>query len=92
MQVLAPILLSPHDPNTVYFGAQYLFRSRDRGDTWEKLTGDLSYDDKTRLGDIPHQLVITISESPKKNGLDLYRHRRRARCTCRWTTARSGRN
>ena len=69
MQVLAPIHLSPHDPDTVYFGTQYLYRSRDRGTTWERLTGDLSYADKTRLGDIPHQLVITISESPKKKGL-----------------------
>src|SRR5262249_11170091 len=68
-QLLAPILISPFDHNTIYFGAQYLFRSHDRGDTWEKLTGDLSYNDKTRLGDIPHQLVITISESPKKKGL-----------------------
>ena len=69
MQVLAPILLSPHDPKTVYFGAQSLYRSRDRGDTWEKLTPDISYNDKTRIGDVPHQLVITISESPKKKGL-----------------------
>ena len=69
MQVLAPIELSPHDPDTVYFGTQYLYRSRDRGNTWEKLTGDLSYGDKSKIGDIPHQLVITISESPKKKGL-----------------------
>ena len=69
MQVLAPIHLSPHDPDTVYFGTQYLYRSRDRGTTWEKLTGDLSYGDKTKIGDIPHQLVITISESPKRKGL-----------------------
>jgi photosystem II stability/assembly factor-like uncharacterized protein len=69
MQVLAPIHLSPHDPDTVYFGTQYLYRSRDRGETWERLTGDMSYGDKTRLGDIPHQLVITISESPKRKGL-----------------------
>jgi len=68
-QVLAPILLSPFDPDTIYFGAQSLFRSHNRGDTWERLTGDLSYNDRTRLGDIPHQLVITISESPKKKGL-----------------------
>jgi photosystem II stability/assembly factor-like uncharacterized protein len=69
MQVLAPIHLSPFDPDTVYFGAQYLFRSRNRGETWERLSNDLSYNDKTRIGDIPHQLVITISESPKKKGL-----------------------
>lgn len=69
MQVLAPIELSPHDPDTVYFGTQYLYRSRNRGETWEKLTGDLSYGDKAKIGDIPHQLVITIAESPKKKGL-----------------------
>jgi photosystem II stability/assembly factor-like uncharacterized protein len=69
MQVLAPIELSPHDPNTVYFGTQYLYRSRDRGDTWERVSGDMSYNDPARKGDIPHQLVITISESPKKKGL-----------------------
>ena len=69
MQVLAPIHLSPHDPDTVYFGSQYLHRSRDRGATWERVTGDMSYNDPARKGDIPHQLVITISESPKKRGL-----------------------
>lgn len=69
MQVLAPIELSPFDPNTVYFGTQYLYRSRDRGDTWERLTGDLSDDSSARLGDVPHQLVITISESPVRQGL-----------------------
>ena len=69
MQVLAPVLLSPFDPKTVYFGAQYLFRSRDRGDTWEKLTGDLSDNDKSKLGDIPYQVVISIAESPKQKGL-----------------------
>ena len=69
MQVLAPILLSPTDPKTIYFGTQYLFRSHNRGDSWEKLTPDLSYNDKTKLGDVPHQLVITISESPKNKNV-----------------------
>jgi len=69
MQVLAPIHISPHDPNTVYFGAQSLYRSRDRGETWEKVSADMSYNDKAKIGDVPHQLVITISESPKKKGL-----------------------
>jgi hypothetical protein len=69
MQVLAPIEISPHDSNTIYFGTQYLYRSRNRGDTWERVTPDMSYGDKARIGDVPHQLVITISESPKKKGL-----------------------
>jgi photosystem II stability/assembly factor-like uncharacterized protein len=68
-QVLAPLLLSPFDSNTIYFGSQYLFRSRNRGDTWEKVTGDLSGDDKTQFGDIPYQVIVSISESPKKKGL-----------------------
>ena len=37
-----PIVISPHDHNTVYFGAQYLFRSTSRGDAWEQLGGDLT--------------------------------------------------
>jgi photosystem II stability/assembly factor-like uncharacterized protein len=69
MQVLAPLLLSPFDSNTLYFGAQYVFRSHDRGDTWEKLSADLSGNDKTKMGDVPYQDVISISESPKKKGL-----------------------
>ncbi|MEZ5316354.1 MAG: hypothetical protein R2752_03030 [Vicinamibacterales bacterium] len=69
MQVLAPIEISPNDPDTIYFGTQYLYRSRDRGQTWEKVTDDMSYGDKSKMGDIPHQLIITISESPKKKGL-----------------------
>jgi photosystem II stability/assembly factor-like uncharacterized protein len=69
VQVLAPLLLSPFDPNTIFFGAQYVFRSRDRGDTWEKISGDLSGNDKSLTGDVPYQDVISISESPKKKGL-----------------------
>jgi photosystem II stability/assembly factor-like uncharacterized protein len=68
-QWLAPMILSPHDPNTLYFGLQYLYRSRDRGQTWEKLTPDLSYGDRKQIGEVPYQTVISISESPKKAGL-----------------------
>ena len=37
-----PIVISPHDRNTVYFGAQYFFRSPNRGDSWEQMGGDLT--------------------------------------------------
>ncbi|MFO7768484.1 MAG: hypothetical protein R6W82_05970 [bacterium] len=36
-----PFLLSPHDPSTIYAGTRRLWRSRDRGITWEDL-GDLT--------------------------------------------------
>jgi hypothetical protein len=37
-----PILLSPFDPATVYTGAQYFFRSNNRGDTWTMNPNDLT--------------------------------------------------
>ena len=68
-QWLAPFMLSEHNPDIVYYGAQYLFRSLDRGDTWERISPDLTANDKTRLGDIPFQTLFTIAESPLKHGL-----------------------
>lgn len=38
----APLVISPHDAKTIYFGANVLFRSRDRGDTWERISPDLT--------------------------------------------------
>ena len=63
-QWLAPIILSPSHPETVYLGLQYLFRSRFRGDVWERISPDLSYGKKEELGDIPYQTIFSISESP----------------------------
>ena len=38
----APILLSPHDHNTLYFAANVLFQSPDRGDSWAVISPDLT--------------------------------------------------
>jgi photosystem II stability/assembly factor-like uncharacterized protein len=38
----APILPSKHDAKLVYMAAQFLFRSADRGDSWEKISPDLT--------------------------------------------------
>ncbi|MEO0629552.1 MAG: glycosyl hydrolase, partial [Planctomycetota bacterium] len=38
----APILISPHDPETLYFASQRVWRSDDRGETWAAISGDLS--------------------------------------------------
>ncbi|MFH2001994.1 MAG: glycosyl hydrolase [Planctomycetota bacterium] len=45
----APFALSPLDPETLYTGGQYLFRSRDRGDSWEILSPDLTTCDFAKL-------------------------------------------
>ena len=38
----APILVSPHNPTTIYFGSQRLWKSKDRGDSWETISNDLT--------------------------------------------------
>jgi photosystem II stability/assembly factor-like uncharacterized protein len=62
-QWVAPIILSPHHPDTVYLGLQYLFRSRFRGDIWEKISPDLTYNTQSEMGDIPYHTIFSISES-----------------------------
>jgi len=68
-QWVAPIILSPHHPDTVFLGLQYLFRSRFRGDVWEKISPDLTYNTASEMGDIPYHTIFSISESPLKEGL-----------------------
>ena len=68
-QWMAPFILSPHNPDIVYHGMQYVFRSLDRGDTWERISPDLTTDDPATRGDIRYQTLFTISESPLKHGL-----------------------
>jgi photosystem II stability/assembly factor-like uncharacterized protein len=46
-QWVAPIVVSPHDPRTVYHASQYLYASRDAGDTWTRISPDLSRNDTT---------------------------------------------
>lgn len=38
----SPIIVSPHEHNRLYFAAQYLFRSDDRGNTWKAVSPDLT--------------------------------------------------
>src|SRR5262249_11045510 len=39
----SPIVISPHNNKTIYFGGNRVFRSTDRGDTWTR-SEDLSKD------------------------------------------------
>ncbi|MEN8154300.1 MAG: hypothetical protein ABFR75_09785 [Acidobacteriota bacterium] len=68
-QWLAPFIISPHNPGIIYHGMNFLFRSMDRGDTWEKISPDLTYNKESMKGDIPYQTIFSISESPLKFGL-----------------------
>jgi hypothetical protein len=77
----SPIHISPHDPNTVFFGGNVLFKSSDRGYNWEEISGDLTTNDKSKQrssgGDIYqdntaaefHCTILTIAESPVTPGV-----------------------
>jgi photosystem II stability/assembly factor-like uncharacterized protein len=81
----AGLLMSPHDSATIYAGGQHLFRSRDRGNTWEDL-GDMTTGvDRSTLplmGRLPSETVLSIddgvpyypgitaiAESPRRRGV-----------------------
>ncbi len=41
----APILISPHDPATVYNTSDYVHRTTDGGMSWETISPDLTAND-----------------------------------------------
>ena len=76
-----PVLLSPHDPRTLYVASQNVWRSNDEGSSWERISPDLSYADTTTLGrsggDVHGDMtgtewyatVYALAESPTTKGL-----------------------
>jgi len=81
----SPILISPHDPKTIYLGGNKLFISRDRGETWEASVDLTTRQDRDKLplmgvltgentlsrndGITFFGNITTISESPLRKGL-----------------------
>ena len=59
---IAPFLLSPHDPSTLYMGTQRLLKTTDKGDNWTAVSSNL-----TKGGE--DATITTISESPLVPGL-----------------------
>ena len=66
---IAPFVLSPHNQDIIYHGLQYVFQSPDQGQTWEKISPDLTFNDPGKQGDISFQTITSLSESPMKAGL-----------------------
>lgn len=44
-QWVAPIVVSPHDTLTLYHASQFIYRSRDGGDSWTRISPDLTTND-----------------------------------------------
>lgn len=76
-----PIVVSPHDPNTVYTGGNVVFKSTDFGKTWSVISPDLTTNDPSKTGQAGgpiwlenttaeyYETIISLEESPVKAGL-----------------------
>jgi photosystem II stability/assembly factor-like uncharacterized protein len=63
---VSPFILSPHSREILYFGANRLYRSFDRGQTWAAISPDLT--SSPEQGDVPFGTITSVSESPKAFG------------------------
>ena len=76
-----PVLLSPHDPNVLYTAAQYVFRTNSEGESWQRISPDLTRNRVDKMQKIPGgpitslasslfyvSLIRTIAESPLEQG------------------------
>ena len=77
----SPLVISPHDPNTLYEGAEMLFKSTDQGQSWSPISPDLTRNDKSKQkasgGPITlditsveyYDTIFTVAESPVKKDM-----------------------
>ena len=63
---VAPMIISPHDSNTLYLAGNYVFKSENRGDDWNVISDDLA---KSNDPDRQPTAVGAIAESPTVEGL-----------------------
>jgi photosystem II stability/assembly factor-like uncharacterized protein len=80
-QRVSPMATSPHDPLVLYYGSQYVHRTRDLGVTWEKISPDLtafppccqggSGEPITRdvTGEEFYSTLYAITEAPNERGV-----------------------
>jgi photosystem II stability/assembly factor-like uncharacterized protein len=76
----APILVSPHDSNVIYFGANVVLKSSFRGSSWQEISPDLTVNDLSKRavsgpcetcgsGNVTYATITTLDESPIVPGL-----------------------
>jgi photosystem II stability/assembly factor-like uncharacterized protein len=80
-QWTAPVMISPHDPNTLYHAGERLFKTTDGGVHWQAISPDLTRNDKSKQkvsgGDITlddsgteyYDTIFALAESPITKGL-----------------------
>jgi len=76
----SPLIMSPHDPDTLYWGAERVFKTTDSGKSWTAISGDLTRNDKSKQSasggpitkDITsveyYDTIFALAESPLLRG------------------------
>jgi photosystem II stability/assembly factor-like uncharacterized protein len=64
----SPILISPHNSQTIYYGGNFVFKSVNRGDTWQAISPDVTYGQPGPSEDHGHT-ISTLAESPLRAGV-----------------------
>ena len=77
----SPLALSPHDPDTLYAGAEMVFKTTDHGMSWTAISGDLTRNDRSKqlasggplTKDITsveyYDTIFALAESPLQKGM-----------------------
>jgi len=67
----APLLISPHNSDVIYHGANVLLRSVFQGESWEIISPDLTTNDPERreVGPLAYGTLTTFDESPVRQGV-----------------------
>jgi photosystem II stability/assembly factor-like uncharacterized protein len=80
-QRVAPIHVSPHDPNIIYHASQYVHRTTDEGKTWETISPDLTAFERDKqvisgspitrdiTGEEFYSAIYSLRESPVQAGV-----------------------
>ena len=88
-----PIVFSPTDPRVLYVGSQHLWKTTNEGQSWERISPDLTRADPATLGPSggpitldqtgveTYATIFTIAPSPKDPARHLDGERRRRACT-----------
>jgi len=73
----SPLLISPNDPDVIYFGGNKVFKTTDQGESWEPISEDLTKNENPTEWKIlgltpsprPYNTLTAIAESPLREGL-----------------------
>jgi len=80
-QWTSPVMISPHDPETLYHAGERLFKTTDGGVHWEAISPDLTRNDKSKQqpsggsitiddsGTEYYDTIFALAESPLSKGV-----------------------